>query len=1113
MAAAASGKQLTDCPSNLKEAIDWILRVTGKDGQGNGDGNETKLAKAITELPDFRDAINVALKKQEGVSGGVDISQALEKLSNEKELGPIIGNLAKGLAAFIGYDSKGQGGIAIVIDPLQQLRKGVLMFLSEVIRKLKSFVTNGNEVTARFSSAIRETSKFYDVIGDLSKLKENRQNQISSVVGALKNVSDLQGKTNRAGELPGAVSEYLKGVLNAVKAKVGNAGTHVDALCSQLHRLLTSVWQNGDIKKQIKNVRDAKNTITPNKPRDPFSSLVEGVSMGTESFLKQLEQSGYTSSYLSTSNWDGITTTDKIAQIFLGCLPLYYYWLTYLYWKCKQTRDQGGWEGHNFARPDLKHFMLAMGYNSTHLTRSSAVKGSNIATLLERFDKLKDSIRPSHTDLLTELKKKLDEALNASVSHSSGSTTSLNDNSLSALFYLCRGYFTGKQIMQSKRDTTSKHRPPTSIREMLYWLSGLQFSPHYSSIEKQIDNIVPEDHGLPVADSGISSSTKAGISTGDTLTQSQMKGFLLSSCLVAPGVLGAIQGNSADSQSEPWLYSLFCNSMNLQYPSGSALFNALSNYAYAMQFQLLFLYAQCRSWYSQSYGWQWCRFGQSAQPNGQKAKELASWICSSSNCTTPTCQHNSDRCQHIKECGQANKHSPLQAFLTDNLQGFCRGHPGTSGHLDNHLSTCSGPMCHTPMGFEATHLRQNAGTGNYIYAAFYSFCGRPDTPLRQLSEKLGCLTKRTPRTLGDLFGFVWHLNGQLFKNTRPTLEGLIKKFSDAFGLTGQNLDTKFTTEPYSVLSELWNKMLEMQSQPPSATVLSRSLEAMAPSIPFLYQLFMTRHTESLPVVLFDLKQQCHKVEAPVGGRMSVNHNVNGLSHHNHNCSTSPADLFSLQTSLCTSINCGPYLYPLTHTDGAAYIPVLASAYLSWLLYLTDDFEAGLRDMLERFKGLSCTNCQLCHSGSHGSAFCSCPSIVECSGVLPLLYSNGFSFGNAYSLKGGTQGSESTKRSCQKFHSQVTAVLAQNESTPLFKLLVTIDDFLYVFRFYFFYNLSTFWIMYVCIVLYMYFLRADLLHLKSHVHFPSSHDIPSIGLLPTGKPTVLTKVTKLVYFMI
>lgn len=39
---------LSDCPSNLKEAIDWVLRVTEKD---NGNGNEsTDLAKAVENL-------------------------------------------------------------------------------------------------------------------------------------------------------------------------------------------------------------------------------------------------------------------------------------------------------------------------------------------------------------------------------------------------------------------------------------------------------------------------------------------------------------------------------------------------------------------------------------------------------------------------------------------------------------------------------------------------------------------------------------------------------------------------------------------------------------------------------------------------------------------------------------------------------------------------------------------------------------------------------------------------------------------------------------------------------------------------------------------------------
>ncbi|GIX62559.1 uncharacterized protein BcabD6B2_19940 [Babesia caballi] len=960
MSVGATGKKLTDCPSNLKEAIDWILRVTGKDGQsgGGGDQNGTQAIEALSsQVMKLLESV-----KESDPNFSAEIGKVIQVLGGSGTTG-LVTRLADGLKKFIGYGSNGQAD-----------GKGII-----------------------------KSSNSYQ--------------------------SAYDGKQ----------------------------------------------WSSG-------KAGEAK----------------------------------------------------KCAQIFLGCLPIYYYWLTYLYWKCKQSHSQGGWEKMNFngsggRGQNLKAFMVGQGYVADHLSTQT---GKSITPLLENVDKftsVTNVTQHSHPDLLCELDKKLQGVIG-----SSGSTIA-QSHSLTALFYLCRCYFTGKHIMQSG-SPTSKPRPPTSIREMLYWLSGLQFSPHYSDIEKQIETIIPQGSGLPVADSAMTTAN-------NIITQSQMKGFLLSSCLSAPGVLGAIQGNSADSQNEngePWLYSLFCNSMNLRYPSGSALFNTLANYAYSLQFQLGFLFSMCAT-NGMKCGWQECRYGSDILPTKDSSVTVSSHICHAG------CDHgsagSSNQCSHNgTKCGQSGgKASPLQAFLTDNLQGFCRGHPGTSGHLDNHLSTCSGPMCHTPMGFEATHLRQNAGTGNYIYAAFYSFCGRPDTPLRQLSEKLGCLTKRTPRTLGDLFGFVWHLNGQLFKNTRPTLEGLIKKFSDAFGLTGQNLDTKFTTEPYSVLSELWNKMLEMQSQPPSATGLSRSLEAMAPTIPFLYQLFMTEDSNSLPGTLFDLNQHCHKRETTdgnVSGRdgqtvIEIKHNAGG-------CSNSPNDLWSLYQPVrakpsggsttdpydaCRNAQCGGYLSPLTHSAGATYAPVHASVYLSWLAYLTDDFHEWFQNLLDEFKNIDCTKtgcrtstggkaaCISKHPpGTHGNSTdaCSCDSVVHCGGVLPVLYRHGFQFYSPHTLSGGSSGNDQTKRNCHKFQSALSNVLSPE--APLAKLLESIDDFLYLFRFYFFYNQSAFWTIYVCIIFYTFFFLLDTLRVRSHLHFPSSNSISPISLLGTRKAPALTKLTKLTYFM-
>ncbi|GIX62278.1 variant erythrocyte surface antigen-1, alpha subunit [Babesia caballi] len=548
-----------------------------------------------------------------------------------------------------------------------------------------------------------------------------------------------------------------------------------------------------------------------------------------------------------------------------------------------------------------------------------------------------------------------------------------------------------------------------------------------------MDSLIRENAGLPVADSSTSS-------PNNFIKREQIKGFLLSSCLSAPGVLGAIQGNSADMDGEPWLYHLFCNGLNLAYPSsGAALFNTLANYTYALQFQLHFLYLMCRG-NATVCCWSDCRFGESIQPQNS-GSPVTSHICPT-ECTKNGGSHNHstnpDQCEH-HGCGSSlTNQSPLQAFLTDNLRGFTHSLPSSTDHLGNHPP---GAMCHVKMGFTANDLRGDPSRSDRIYYTLYFFCGSQHDPLRRLGETLTCLTRRTPRTLGDVFGFVWHLNSQLFGTTQPKVDELIEKLGRTFGL-GDNISDNFTKNPYSVVTILWNKIAERKSNsmspsPPTATGISLSLETMAPSIPFLYQLFMAKDVDSLPVVLFDLYQQCHKVETNVGGRMTVTHNVDGVSHHNHNCSTSPADLFSLQISQCTGPNCGPYLSPLTHALVSAFAAKHASSYLSWVLYLTDDVREWLNELKRQFQQLECSQCSsTCQSGGNchvgTNVTCQCDSVVRCSGVLPLLYANGFTFGNAYSLKGGMQGRDSTKRSCQQFYKQLTAVLAQNENTPLYK---------------------------------------------------------------------------------
>ncbi|GIX65950.1 uncharacterized protein BcabD6B2_53850 [Babesia caballi] len=308
------------------------------------------------------------------------------------------------------------------------------------------------------------------------------------------------------------------------------------------------------------------------------------------------------------------------------------------------------------------------------------------------------------------------------------------------------------------------------------------------------------------------------------------------------------------------------------------------------------------------------------------------------------------------------------------------------------------------------------------------------------------------------------------------------------------------------------RLSESPPQPPSGQALS--LLSIYNELPFWFQLFSVDGSKDLAVTLFDLRQHCHKE----GTSFEIKHNDTGCSKVN--------DLWSLYYNVsdpnnkhkaCASGTCGGYLYPLCYANGATYAPKHATSYLSWVLYLTDDLYTGFDELKAHFEKLKCVNCATCsnqgncHTGP--SAQCSCTSIVKCSGVLRLLYSSGFNFNTTTLLNGwnkertGWKPNPTIKRSCQNFHSQLSNVLAEN--APLHDLLLAIDDFLYMFRFYFFYNLSTFWLCSLAILLYFIFYGIDAMHIQSHVHLPSSHTMPPIGLLTTGKVPALTKLT---YYM-
>ncbi|GIX62991.1 variant erythrocyte surface antigen-1 family protein [Babesia caballi] len=1059
-------------PSNLKEAIDWILRVTGKDG-GHSDDKSEALAQAIVGLPGFNEAISAAAAKLKE-SGG-DGSEALGKLQNTNTLKSIIEKLANGLGTFIGYNNgtikHGSGGIGLPNDPRERLGDAVLGFLAGMLENLErtsqiSKIKLTNVDVKNILKALGEgIYAFYEAIEKVQNLNDSSTKitevvkQLNGINGILNGLPTIRSSVTLV-QLTTEVSKYLKAVLEAVKEKVsGQVGsTQADSKVGYLSTKLTclvsdigSKWKSGPIdlsaiKDGIDALLDAQKGLS-DKLRNTGSSsdntarcLISAIISGTSQFLSQLKKAHYASYYqgvmVETNGWSGAKSADAktCAKIFLGCLPMVFSALSYLYWRCHE--NGGGWNDMKLRddgkADDLKDFLYSMAYGPSIL--SAGKTGGVVSKALQKFEDFKacmQKTKKSYPDFLKDLKKSGREQLYKE------SLSSSTDYSLSTLHAIAKLYFTGKQIRGADQTKTS----PSTISEMLYFLAALPFSPELGGCEKYINNLLSKP--LPIYFAGLKTETPLPL-TADSINNN----LTSTTCLFATIMLGRFQGPKTDD--DPFLHNLYSNGMSLHYPSGAPLFRKVAECVYAVQFQMMFLLQQCSGKYSETCGWRDCRFGKKIEPKNSSSTFVLSHICRGYTCEHTKrlqCPHNgsataSNSCVHntsnSAKCGSGSTDlSPLQAFLTDKLKGFRIAPqlaPDSTNHLHNHPP---GSMCHVPMGFRSTDLRDSmASKGAHISVTLRYICANIGSPFRRIYENLLCLTKRTPRTLGELFGFYWQfivlLNHDASKKNK-------QYFSYAF--------------------------------------LMASL----------------RNSKATTVLIRDLSN------------MNASKESHGVYH--------PADLLSLYYPKCSGVSCGPYLFPLVYTTGATFSPNYAYTYLSWLVYLADDFRDWMSEFLEGFDGLKCEGCgHSCGhpSGSHDSG-CNCPTITQCADVLPLFYEYGFTMLDASRLngwkwdqtKGQWQSDTSTKRSCNAFHSALSTVIS---GTPLNKFLESIDDFLYAIRWIFFSKLSAFWTIYLCLILYTFFFLLDTLRLRSHLKLTSSHTVPPLALLTSGKPILTTKLT-------
>ncbi|CDR97912.1 hypothetical protein BBBOND_0404000 [Babesia bigemina] len=250
---------------------------------------------------------------------------------------------------------------------------------------------------------------------------------------------------------------------------------------------------------------------------------------------------------------------------------------------------------------------------------------------------------------------------------------------------------------------------PRTVREMLYWLAGLRHSAVYDTLEKYISDLVGNyAKQTKSLSSDIETMELAAVPkciVGNEVTQA-----LRLSCQYSIIVLMGIQG--FHDPHTAYKNDNYSKAPQYEYSTDPAcLLCQLRDYVYACHHQLQFLKAQCKRGKSHG-GWQDCKYGSDITASN----------------------------------------SPLQAFLTD----------GWDSTFETHLfDPCN--LClksRIRMGFKRGDLPEKSENGITLSNILTPSCGGSD-PLLTLSSYLNCITRRTPRTTGELVSYFHHFGNSL----------------------------------------------------------------------------------------------------------------------------------------------------------------------------------------------------------------------------------------------------------------------------------------------------------------------------------------------------------------
>ncbi|EDO06367.1 variant erythrocyte surface antigen-1 alpha subunit [Babesia bovis T2Bo] len=448
-------------------------------------------------------------------------------------------------------------------------------------------------------------------------------------------------------------------------------------------------------------------------------------------------------------------------------------------------------------------------------------------------------------------------------------------------------------------------------------------------------------------------------------------------------------------------------------------------------------------------------------------------ICNSPKCSA--CDQHSAKCGKPpvpRQCPTCHQQymdgfpSALQAFLEDRLPGFsCQkvlndekenpNYPPAASHLGH--CNGSGQCCPLPMGFRGQFHKGGTSdmTGSRLYGILYFFSNENmmQSCVYTLVRVTAALSATTPQVLGDVFGFFRGGIGE--KESGKTKNGETNKACE------HNKDpSKKGDEDYFCgwcASGLRDEVKKIEWIPKGGDSDKGG-----------------KYRGSVGQALIQIKGDKDSAQQP-----PPQSNNTSLSRLTQNCQ---------------------YLSPLTGELYTAVSATFGGTYLSWVLYLSDALHSGLESLSDAFKQIECRGCKgqcdpnKCRKGEHGqgSGQCGCQSIVSCTGVLPVLYRHGFSYGNPFNLEGYEQKGEEkgdysientkTTKRCHEFLDSLSAVIQNKQDQdqhPLTELLTQVGQLQYDIRLPWIFVLAVAWLVAVLYLAFGAILPLDWTHMRSH----------------------------------